>query len=124
MWEGIDIPGDALSMVIIVKLPFAVPDPISEHERTLYPDFTAYRNAVITPEMLVKNKQGLGRGIRTESDTCAFAILDSRVRVGGCYRNIVIAASPDCRVTNKVDDISEFMVLNKPIDYFDPDFKI
>jgi Rad3-related DNA helicase len=124
MWEGIDIPGDALSMVIIVKLPFAVPDPISEYERTLYPDFSAYRNAVITPEMLVKNKQGLGRGIRTEKDTCAFALLDSRVRVGGCYRDIVIAASPDCRVTNKVDDISEFMVLNKPIDYFDKDFKI
>lgn len=35
-WEGIDIPGDILSSLIIVKLPFAVPDPISEYEQTLY----------------------------------------------------------------------------------------
>ena len=38
LWEGIDIPGDALSLLIIVKLPFQVPDPIGEYEQTLYKD--------------------------------------------------------------------------------------
>jgi Rad3-related DNA helicase len=122
MWEGIDIPGDALSMVVIVKLPFAVPDPISEYEQTLYSDFTAYRNAVIVPEMLVKLKQGFGRLIRTETDSGVVTILDSRVN--GSYREQVMTTLPDCKTTSEIDDISEFMVMNKAIDYFDKDFKI
>ncbi|GHV47885.1 hypothetical protein FACS189499_06190 [Clostridia bacterium] len=58
---GIDIPGDALSMLIIVKLPFAKPDAISEYEQTQYQNFSAYRDNVIIPEMLIKLKQGFGR---------------------------------------------------------------
>jgi Rad3-related DNA helicase len=118
MWEGIDIPGDALSMLIIVKLPFAVPDPISEHEKTLYPNFQTYFNSVTFPEMLVKLKQGHGRLIRTENDTGCVAILDCR------YCEQVLSALPSCRITSDIKAISEFMTLNKSINYFDPDFKI
>lgn len=67
MWEGIDLPGDILSLLVMVKLPFAVPDPIGEHQRSLFESATDYKNAVVIPEMLVKLKQGFGRLIRCES---------------------------------------------------------
>ena len=56
MREGIDIPGDILSMLIIVRLPFAVPDPVSEWEKSLYSGMDEYKRMVIIPEMLVKLK--------------------------------------------------------------------
>jgi ATP-dependent DNA helicase DinG len=108
LWEGIDIPGDALSMLIIVKLPFAVPDPIGEYERTLYDSMKDYQARVITPEMLVKLKQGFGRLIRTEWDSGCVAILDSRAGILGKYRRKVLDALPDCGVTGKVQDIEDF----------------
>jgi ATP-dependent DNA helicase DinG len=54
LWEGIDIPGNALSLLIIAKLPFAVPDPLMEYEQSQYPDFADYRGKVLVPEMLIK----------------------------------------------------------------------
>jgi Rad3-related DNA helicase len=82
LWEGIDIPGDALSMLIIVKLPFRIPDAIGEYEQTQYMDFRTYLNSALVPEMLIKLKQGFGRLIRMETDTGCVAILDSRVSLG------------------------------------------
>jgi Rad3-related DNA helicase len=108
LWEGIDIPGDALSMLIIVKLPFAVPDPIGEHERTLFGSAEEYKRLVITPDMLVKLKQGHGRGLRTETDTVVVALLDSRVGRFGAYRPIVLNTLPKCGVTNDIREISAF----------------
>ena len=94
LWEGIDIPGDALSMLIIVKLPFAVPDPISEYERTLYDSMDEYKECVIKPEMLVKTKQGYGRDFRTEKDTGCVAFLDSRMNSNGSCRVYVLNGLP------------------------------
>jgi ATP-dependent DNA helicase DinG len=118
LWEGINIPGDALSMLIIVKLPFKVPDPISAYEQTLYPNFHAYRDAVILPEMLIKLKQGCGRLIRTETDTGCIAILDSRAGKDGPYRAPAGAALPDCRVTDSIADIEDFIRAVKAPEYF------
>jgi ATP-dependent DNA helicase DinG len=118
MWEGIDIPGDILSMLIIVRLPFAVPDPVSDWERTLYRDMDEYRNLVVAPEMLIKLKQGHGRLIRTETDTGCVAILDSRANTRGAYRGRVLAALPNCRVTSGIGDIDRFMLEKKPPAYF------
>jgi ATP-dependent DNA helicase DinG len=118
LWEGIDIPGDALSMLIIVKLPFQVPDPISEYERTQYPNFRAYRDAVILPDMLIKGKQGCGRLIRLETDTGCIALLDSRANRHGIYRVPVLSAWPPCRVTDKISDIADFMRAVKSPEYF------
>jgi Rad3-related DNA helicase len=118
LWEGIDIPGDALSMLIIVKLPFAVPDPIGEYEKTLYKDMNEYKARVIVPEMLIKLKQGFGRLIRTEKDTGCVAILDSRVNSCGNYRSWVLHALPDCRVTAKVTDTEDFIRAKKNPKYF------
>ena len=51
--EGIDLAGDILSSLIVVKLPFPVPDPDMEYQRNLYEDFDLYRRDII-PEMLIK----------------------------------------------------------------------
>jgi len=119
LWEGIDIPGDALSMLIIVKLPFAVPDPIGEYEQTLYDNMDEYKERVIVPEMLIKLKQGFGRLIRTEDDTGAVAILDSRVNSSGTYRARVLKALPDCYVTDDISTVDGFMRVKKSPDYFE-----
>ena len=119
LWEGIDIPGDILSLLVIVKLPFAVPDPIGDYERSLYADMDTYKAQAVLPDMLVKLKQGFGRLIRNETDTGVVAILDSRVREGGPFRERVLRALPDCRVTSRVRDVQKFMVQTKPPAYFD-----
>jgi ATP-dependent DNA helicase DinG len=152
LWEGIDIPGDALSMLIIVKLPFAVPDPIGEYEQTLYKDMFEYKSKVVVPEMLVKLKQGFGRLIRTETDTGVIAILDSRAALGlprnevlweedeqrrgadarrqaseaerslrgrgGAYRERVLNALPNCRMTAEIADVRGFIKAMKTPEYF------
>jgi ATP-dependent DNA helicase DinG len=119
LWEGIDIPGDALSMLIIVKLPFAVPDPIGEYEQTLYSSMAEYKDRVIKPEMLVKNKQGYGRGIRKETDTCVIAMLDSRVNSNGSYREIVLDSLPNCYVTDDIELVGQFYKVKKSPEYFE-----
>lgn len=119
LWEGIDIPGDALSMLIIVKLPFAVPDPVNEHEQTQYGCMEEYKSLVLVPEMLVKIKQGDGRLIRTEFDTGAVAILDIRAAEGGAYREPVLSALPERHVTNNIEDVEEFFETVKMAEYFE-----
>ena len=119
LWEGIDIPGDALSLLIIVKLPFAVPDPIGDYERTLYADMDEYKTQVLVPDMLVKLKQGFGRLIRTKTDTGVCAILDSRARQGAPYHDHVLAALPSCQVTSSIADIKSFISDKKPPAYFE-----
>ena len=64
-WEGIDFPGDMVSLLIIAKLPFPIPDPVSDYERQQYPNLRDYINAEIIPEMQKKLRQGFGRAIRT-----------------------------------------------------------
>ena len=118
LWEGIDIPGDTLSMLIIVKLPFAVPDPIGEYEQTLYKDMDEYKTLVVVPEMLIKLKQGSGRLIRTEKDTGCVAILDSRVNLNGAHRKRTLDALPKCRVTADIAEIERFIREKKPPEYY------
>jgi ATP-dependent DNA helicase DinG len=113
MWEGIDIPGDALSLLIIVKLPFAPPDPISEYERTLYSSFDEYKEKVITPEMLIRLLQGHGRLIRLETDSGVVAILDCRVNQLGAYRQVYLDALPDCPVTDSISCVEDFFLAHK-----------
>jgi ATP-dependent DNA helicase DinG len=117
-WEGIDIPGDALSLLVIVKLPFAAPDPISDYEQTLYSDMYAYKARVLVPEMLIKLKQGFGRLIRAETDTGVCAILDSRAREGGAYHRRVLDALPDCPSTSDAGNVCRFLTKRKPLAYF------
>ena len=117
-WEGIDFPGDMVSLLIIAKLPFPIPDPVSDYERRQYPNLRDYINAEIIPEMQKKLRQGFGRAIRTEQDSCVVAILDERAGIGGKYHDAALAALPTCPTTEKIEDVQQFIREQKRPDYF------
>ncbi|PYK40544.1 MAG: ATP-dependent helicase [Verrucomicrobia bacterium] len=98
-WSGVDVPGEALSNVIITRLPFAVPDhPLIEAKLELVQErggdaFTEYS----LPEAILKLRQGVGRLIRTKSDRGIIVILDNRI-VTKPYGRSFLAALPKCPV--------------------------
>ena len=117
-WEGIDFPGDMVSLLIIAKLPFPIPDPVSDYKRQQYPNLRDYINAEVIPEMQKKLRQGFGRAIRTEQDSCVVAILDERAGIGGKYHDAALAALPSCPITEKIEDVQQFIREQKRPDYF------
>ena len=117
-WEGIDFPGDMVSLLIIAKLPFPIPDPVSDYERQKYPTLQEYIAVEIIPEMQKKLRQGFGRAIRTEQDSCVVAILDERAGIGGRYHDAALAALPSCPTTEKIEDVQQFIREQKRPDYF------
>ena len=117
-WEGIDFPGDMVSLLIIAKLPFPIPDPVSDYKRQQYPNLRDYINAEIIPEMQKKLRQGFGRAIRTEQDSCVVAILDERAGIGGKYHDAALAGLPTCPITEKIEDMQQFIREQKRPDYF------
>ena len=106
-WEGISIEGRTLSNVVIFRLPFSVPDPISEsRERECINPLMEVK----VPEMVIKLKQGVGRLIRNETDRGIISILDSRLADTSAapYKNTVWNALPIRNRTNSLDEIREF----------------
>ncbi len=92
-WEGVDVQGDALSVVVITKLPFAVPsDPIIAARSELYEDSF---NEYYLPESILKFRQGFGRLIRSASDRGVVAILDRRVLTKQ-YGRMFLESLPQC----------------------------
>ena len=108
-WQGIDIPGDALQCVIIVRLPFQVPDdPVTEARLEKLKEngknpFIHYQ----IPNAILMFKQGFGRLIRTQSDKGIVAILDPRVRTR-FYGERFLSALPDCIRTDSIEKVEEF----------------
>ena len=108
-WEGVDVPGEALSCVILVKLPFAVPDdPITEAkiraiERSGGNAFYGFS----LPEAVIRLRQGFGRLIRSQDDRGVVAILDPRVRTRSYGRHF-LNALPRCREINVLDGLEHF----------------
>jgi ATP-dependent DNA helicase DinG len=92
-WEGVDVPGEALSVLVIVKLPFDVPsDPlIAARAETFDDPFNEYH----LPEAILRFRQGFGRLIRTQSDRGVVAILDRRV-LTKAYGKLFIESLPQC----------------------------
>ena len=117
-WEGVDFPGDMLSSLIIVKLPFAVPDPISEAEKETYESLEDYIQAIIVPDMQKKLRQGFGRAIRTETDTCVVSILDFRAVKGGKYHEDVMCALPPCQMAEELREVQDFIRSRKGVEYY------
>jgi ATP-dependent DNA helicase DinG len=117
-WEGVDFPGDMVSSLIIVTLPFSVPDPLSRYEQSQFSSVSEFISTSVVPDMQRKLKQGFGRAIRTETDTCVVTILDSRARVGGKYHHVVLDALPKCAITEQIDTVAEFIEQVKVPEYF------
>jgi ATP-dependent DNA helicase DinG len=94
-WEGVDIPGEALSVLVIVKLPFSVPtDPlVAARSETFEDPFNEYH----LPEAILRFRQGFGRLIRTQTDRGVVAILDRRVLTKS-YGKMFIESLPQCTI--------------------------
>ncbi len=118
-WEGFDFPGDCVSLLVIPRLPFAYPDALKEKEREAYASLRRFIQNVAVPEMQIKLRQGFGRAIRTESDTCVVAILDERAGRGRRYGKAVGEALPDMRTTGSLREVERFLRKWKQEDYFE-----
>ncbi len=108
-WEGVDVPGRALRLVIMDKIPFAVPtDPVTRVRseaieaagRSAFADYTLPGAALVL-------KQGFGRLIRTQKDRGIVALFDRRLRTKG-YGRALVAALPKVFVTEDIDDVDVF----------------
>ena len=104
-WEGVDLPGDALQLVVIDKLPFPPPgDPLVEARcrrieaqgRSAFADYSV-------PEAAVALKQGAGRLIRRESDTGLLVICDTRLASMGYGRRLLAALPPMRRLATPLE---------------------
>ena len=94
-WEGIDIAGEALSCVVLVRLPFAVPtDPIVAARSETFDDpFKEYS----LPDAILRFRQGFGRLIRTQNDRGVVVILDNRV-LNKSYGQAFLDSLPACTI--------------------------
>jgi ATP-dependent DNA helicase DinG len=113
-WEGVDVPGDALSMVVIDKLPFASPsEPLVaariDQLRSAGKDaFYGYQ----VPQAALALKQGFGRLIRTSSDRGIVAVLDARMTRKG-YGRLFVATLPRCQVLRTPESALAFWTAAK-----------
>ncbi len=117
-WEGFDFPGDCVSLLILPRLPFPMPDAVKEQERMKHATLHDFLRAVVVPEMQIKLRQGFGRAIRTETDTCVVAILDERAGKDRRYFRDVLTALPEVPVTHSLKDVERFIRAVKPEGYF------
>jgi Rad3-related DNA helicase/DNA polymerase III epsilon subunit-like protein len=94
-WEGVDVPGEALSCLVIARLPFAVPtEPVFAARSELFDD--PFREYAV-PQAILRFKQGFGRLIRSRSDRGVVAVLDRRL-VSKSYGRAFLGSLPDCVV--------------------------
>jgi ATP-dependent DNA helicase DinG len=112
-WQGVDVPGEQLSCVIVDRLPFAVPsDPVvAARVQALQDDG---RNAFAEfqiPQAVLSLKQGFGRLIRTKTDRGVLALLDARIQRMP-YGKIFLESLPRYRVTHESTEVARFLDTN------------
>jgi len=114
-WEGVDVKGEALRLVVIEKLPFASPDDPLVRARIAHLNATggnAFRDYQL-PEAALALKQGVGRLIRSEDDYGAVVICDPRM-LGKSYGRAFLAALPPMTVTQEEAEVRRFLRRHAP----------
>ena len=114
-WEGVDVKGNALRLVVIEKLPFASPDDPLVRARVEHLEATgrsAFREYQL-PEAALALKQGVGRLIRSEEDFGAVAICDPRL-MGRAYGRVFLGALPPMSVTRERQAARDFLLRHAP----------
>ena len=114
-WEGVDVKGEALRLVVIEKLPFASPeDPLvrARIEHLNASGANAFRDYQL-PEAALALKQGAGRLIRSEDDYGAVVICDPRM-MARSYGRVFLSALPPMTVTQDPDEVRRFLRRHAP----------
>ena len=117
MWEGVNCVGDCLSSVIIVRLPFPMRSALLEEKKDACDSVGDFVDRYCTPNMLIKLRQGVGRLIRSESDTGVVSILDPRAESKTYAARIGQALHKYPRV-DSVEEIERFMRSVKSESYY------
>lgn len=109
-WEGVDVPGRALRLVVIDKLPFPVPtDPqVVARSRALEDAGKSPFASLHLPTAAITLKQGFGRLLRSTTDRGVVAVLDHRLVTRG-YGKSLLAALPPARLTHDRDEVVDFL---------------
>jgi ATP-dependent DNA helicase DinG len=115
-WEGIDVPGDALQMVVVDKLPFSPPgDPVVEaRARQLEAGGSNPFHQYHVPQAAIALKQGAGRLIRRETDRGVLVVCDVRLSQMGYGRRILAALPAMRRITTQDQFIETLTDLTRP----------
>jgi ATP-dependent DNA helicase DinG len=106
----VDVQGEALSCVIIAKLPFAVPsDPVvAARQRYIEGQGRNSFYEYSVPEAIITLKQGLGRLIRSSTDKGVLSILDPRLKTKP-YGRVFLQSLPPCHVTSKLEEAAAIL---------------
>lgn len=109
-WQGVDVPGESLSAVIIEKLPFPRPDRplVKARSQLMEEEGRSSFNDYFIPETALTLKQGLGRLMRRRDDQGLLAVLDSRLLKKG-YGKKLLKALPPSRLTSDLAEVAVFL---------------
>jgi ATP-dependent DNA helicase DinG len=115
-WQGVDVPGEALTLLVIDKLPFPAPgDPLVEARcERIGADGGDWFGEYSLPAAVLQLRQGFGRLIRTHRDRGVVAILDPRVRTRP-YGRAFLEALPPCRVVSDREAVGGFLSQEAPV---------
>ena len=115
-WEGIDLPGNVLELVIIDKLPFPPPnDPMAEaRSKALEAEGRSAFNDYFVPEAAVALKQGAGRLIRRETDQGVLVVCDTRLATMGYGKRLLRALPPMPRLVSEVELLAKLDAISRP----------
>lgn len=116
-WEGVDVSGEALSLVVIDKLPFIpTDDPVTSAKMQYIEKLNGPKssfNVYSLPMVVLQLKQGVGRLIRSDTDTGVMAILDARMTTAP-YGKKILACLPPAKQVSSLVDVERFFAAPKP----------
>lgn len=107
-WQGVDVPGEALSVVAIDRLPFSAPSPLSQARLDAVTEAGGnwFRDLML-PEAIIDLKQGFGRLIRSPEDSGVMVLLDARIHTK-FYGKVILNSLPPARRAREFADVERF----------------